>query len=74
MPAPASPEALITLREFLQRYALSKTSFYRMCARGDGPPIVKLGRSTRIPVAAAASWLAARVRPASEISAGAGAA
>jgi hypothetical protein len=39
-----------------------------MCSRGEAPDLVKLGRRTLIPAASASAWLAARIRPAIEIS------
>jgi predicted DNA-binding transcriptional regulator AlpA len=59
---------LLPLRTFLKLYAISKSEFYRLAARGEAPDLVKLGRRTLIPVASASAWLAARVRPAIEIS------
>jgi hypothetical protein len=59
---------LLPLRVFLRQYALSKSEFYRMAARGDAPDITRVGRRVLVPAASAAAWLAARVRPAIEIS------
>jgi predicted DNA-binding transcriptional regulator AlpA len=58
---------LLPLRTFLKLYAISKSEFYRLAARGEAPDLVKLGRRTLIPAASAAAWLAARVRPAQSI-------
>lgn len=58
---------LLPLRAFLASHSLSKSEFYRMCARGDAPDIVKRGRRTLVPAAAAERWLAARVIPARSI-------
>jgi predicted DNA-binding transcriptional regulator AlpA len=65
--APAEPE-LIPLHAFLHRFALSKSSFYRLAARGEAPDVVKLGRATYIPLAAARAWLQSRVVPATTLS------
>jgi predicted DNA-binding transcriptional regulator AlpA len=59
---------LLPLRTFLKLYAISKSEFYRLAARGEAPDLVKIGRRTLIPTASAAAWLASRVRPAIEIS------
>ena len=59
---------LLPLLTFLKLYAISKSEFYRLAARGEAPDLVKIGRRTLIPAASAAAWLAARVRPAIEIS------
>ena len=64
IPAPV----FLPLREFLRAYGISKTSFYRRAALGNMPPVVKIGRSTLVPVAAADEWFAARIQPAIEIS------
>jgi predicted DNA-binding transcriptional regulator AlpA len=59
---------LLPLRTFLKLYSISKSEFYRLCARGEAPDLVKIGRRTLIPAASAAAWLQSRVRPAIEIS------
>jgi predicted DNA-binding transcriptional regulator AlpA len=64
---PAAP-VLLPLQTFLKLYAISKSEFYRLAARGEAPDLVKIGRRTLIPAASASAWLAARVRPAIEIS------
>jgi predicted DNA-binding transcriptional regulator AlpA len=64
---PAEPE-LITLSEFIRRFSLSKSSFYRMAARGEAPSVVKVGSATYIPMAAARSWMESRIVPAVTIS------
>jgi predicted DNA-binding transcriptional regulator AlpA len=71
--APADPE-LIPLSAFLRRFSVSKSSFYRMASRGEAPDVVKLGRATFVPLAAAKEWMAARVRPAVELCRAGGAA
>jgi predicted DNA-binding transcriptional regulator AlpA len=65
-PTPAEPE-LITLSAFLRRFSVSRSSFYRMAARGEAPSVVKVGTATYIPLAAARSWMQSRTRPAIEI-------
>jgi predicted DNA-binding transcriptional regulator AlpA len=45
-----------TVNEFCQRYGLGRVKFYGMIARGEGPPIIKLGGSTRISVEMAEAW------------------
>jgi predicted DNA-binding transcriptional regulator AlpA len=67
----AEPE-LIPLSAFLRRFSVSKSSFYRMAAQGGAPDVVKLGRATFIPLAAARSWLRSRVVPAVTLSRSAG--
>jgi predicted DNA-binding transcriptional regulator AlpA len=64
----AAAPVLLPLRTFLKQYSISKSEFYRLCARGEAPDLVKIGRRTLIPAASASAWLAARVRPAIEIS------
>jgi predicted DNA-binding transcriptional regulator AlpA len=62
---PAEPE-LIPLLAFLKQYSISKSSFYRRAA--EMPPIIKLGRATYVPMAAARAWLQSRVVPAATLS------
>ena len=62
----AEPE-LIPLGAFLRRFSVSKSSFYRMAAQGEAPPVVKLGRATFVPLASARAWMNKRVRPAIEL-------
>ena len=64
--APADPE-LIPLSAFLRRFSVSKSSFYRMAALGQAPDVVKLGRATFVPLAAARSWLQSHVVPATSL-------
>ena len=59
---------LLPLRTFLKLYAISKSEFYRLAARGEAPDLVKIGRRTLIPAASASAWLAARVVPALTLS------
>jgi predicted DNA-binding transcriptional regulator AlpA len=58
---------LLPLQTFLKLYAISKSEFYRLAARGEGPDLVKIGSRTLIPAASAMSWMQARVRPAQSI-------
>jgi predicted DNA-binding transcriptional regulator AlpA len=55
---------LLPLRTFLKLYAISKSEFYRLAARGEAPDLVKIGRRTLIPAASAATWLQSRIVPA----------
>lgn len=54
---------MLTVEEFCRRYRIHRATFYRRCAEGNGPRIVKIGKCTRISEAAAADWLAARESP-----------
>jgi predicted DNA-binding transcriptional regulator AlpA len=72
-PVAADPE-LITLQNFFTRFSITKSSWYRLAKAGGAPPIVKIGRRTLVPLHEAREWLAARVRPAVEISRARGAA
>jgi predicted DNA-binding transcriptional regulator AlpA len=58
---------LIPLREFYRRFAVSKSAFWRMAARGEAPDVVRLGRKNFVPLAGARAWLAARIVPAQSI-------
>ncbi|MET4237996.1 helix-turn-helix domain-containing protein [Bradyrhizobium sp. RT10b] len=50
---------MLTVEEFCRRYRIHRATFYRRCAEGKGPRVVKIGKCTRISEAAAADWLAA---------------
>ena len=50
-------DGFITISEFGETYALSRSSFYRLLQRGE-IQIIKIGRSTRIARADAAAWAA----------------
>ena len=70
----AAAPVLLPLRTFLKQYSISESEFYRLCARGEAPDLVKIGRRTLIPTASAAAWLQSRVVPAATLSRSAGAA
>jgi predicted DNA-binding transcriptional regulator AlpA len=63
----AVPKRLMSLAEFLSNYSVSRSEFYRLCAKGAAPAICKIGRKTLVPFDAAEEWLQARIRPASEL-------
>jgi predicted DNA-binding transcriptional regulator AlpA len=65
--APVDPD-LIPLLDYLRRISLSKSSFYRLAARGEAFDVVKLGRAVYVPTAAARAWLQSRVVPAATLS------
>lgn len=48
-------DGFITISEFGETYALSRSSCYRLFQRGE-IQIIKIGRSTRIARADAAAW------------------
>jgi predicted DNA-binding transcriptional regulator AlpA len=51
------PEGFLTVPDFLNTYAVSRTGFYREVARGN-IRVVKIGRSSRIARADAQRWAA----------------
>jgi predicted DNA-binding transcriptional regulator AlpA len=59
---------LIPLAAFLRRFSVSKSSFYRMASHGEAPDVLKIGRATYVPMAAARAWLQSRVVPAATLS------
>jgi predicted DNA-binding transcriptional regulator AlpA len=63
----AEPE-LITLQDFFRRFAISKSTWYRLAKAGGAPPIVQIGRRTLVPLASARAWLQSRVVPAATLS------
>jgi predicted DNA-binding transcriptional regulator AlpA len=50
--------------ELSRRLGISVRTLYAIQAKGDGPPVVKLGARTVIRREAAEAWLAAREQPA----------
>lgn len=48
---------LMTVSDFLSRYSISRTQFYREVSRGR-IPLVKLGNASRVARADAEAWLA----------------
>jgi predicted DNA-binding transcriptional regulator AlpA len=64
--APAPAPALLPLRAFLKQYSISKSSFYRRAE--EMPPVIKIGRSTLVPVAEADAWARAKLVPAATLS------
>lgn len=48
---------LLTVADFLARYSISRTEFYREVNR-NRIPLVKLGNATRVARADAEAWLA----------------
>ena len=51
------PNELMTVRAFCERYAVSRTTFYRLVQRGE-IAVCKIGTATRIKVADADAWMA----------------
>ncbi|KAA0571566.1 helix-turn-helix domain-containing protein [Azospirillum sp. B21] len=47
-----------SVRMFCAAVGISPRTFYVMQQRGDGPPVVRVGRRTLIRKAAAEAWLA----------------
>lgn len=45
-----------TVRQFCAAYGISKSTFYRLQQRGEGPRTMKVGRRVLIPVDAAKEW------------------
>jgi hypothetical protein len=56
---PDSDQTAVTVDEFCLQRRMSKPLFYKLCARGEGPRLLKLGRLTRITPTAAAEFDAA---------------
>jgi predicted DNA-binding transcriptional regulator AlpA len=58
---------LMTLQQFFVRFNISKSTWYRLVEEGDAPPVVKIGKRSLVPLAAARVWMQARTRPAQSI-------
>jgi predicted DNA-binding transcriptional regulator AlpA len=54
---PSQHDTFLTPQEFMARYRMSRTQFYKRCG-GDPsfPPLIKIGSATRLSAAAADSW------------------
>lgn len=48
---------VITVKQFCDTYQMSHSGFYAMCANGNGPPTIKMGRKRLISLAAIPAWL-----------------
>ena len=59
---------LYSVREFCCRHGLSRSHFYRLAERGDGPEVVKLGRRTLVPREGARKWRERLAQPATVLS------
>lgn len=46
----------LTVREFCAAHRISQATFYELVKRGDGPKVMKVGRSNRISLEAAEEW------------------
>jgi predicted DNA-binding transcriptional regulator AlpA len=66
-PAPSDQE-LIPLGAFLRRFSVSKSTFYRLAARGEMPDVLKIGRAVFVPMASAKGWMQSRTVPAMTLS------
>jgi len=65
--APADDRELIPLTEFFRKFGVSKSTFWRLAARGEAPNVVRLGRAILVPISEARGWMAARMQPASAL-------
>ena len=50
------PHACFTINEFCQAHRISRSHFYDLTRRGQGPTIMKAGYATLISIEAAAEW------------------
>jgi hypothetical protein len=61
---PDNDQTAFTVDEFCLQRRMSKPLFYKLCARGEGPRLLKLGRLTRITPSAAPAFDAAHTETA----------
>lgn len=47
---------LLTVRDFAEAYRVSVPTVYRILKRGDLPPLLKIGRASRIRATDAEAW------------------
>lgn len=55
-----SPDRLLTRPEVVAHFGLSQRFLEISAVRGDGPPMVKIGRAVRYRVADLRTWIATR--------------
>lgn len=48
------------IQDFCRAYGISRSLFYTLVKKGEGPKVVKAGRRTLIPYQAAQEWLTAK--------------
>lgn len=52
-----SQQLLLTIPQAAKSLGISRAMVYSLIAKKQGPPIVRLGRSVRIPVASLRTWV-----------------
>lgn len=52
-----SQQLLLTIPQAAKRLGISRAMVYSLIARRKGPPIVRLGRAVRVPVASLRKWV-----------------
>jgi excisionase family DNA binding protein len=58
--SPSTPRLLLRVEEAAEALAVSRTALYGLLRSGD-IPVVRIGRSVRVPVAALESYVAKRI-------------
>ena len=48
---------MLTIPELTRELKISRSSFYRILQRGDGPRTVRIGGQVRIPVEEVTGWI-----------------
>lgn len=56
-PEDTSQQLLLTIPQAAKRLGVSRAMVYSLIARRNGPPIVRLGRAVRVPVASLQKWV-----------------
>lgn len=51
------PRLLVTIPQAARSLSISRAMLYSLVAKGEGPPVVHLGRSVRVPVADLRKWV-----------------
>ncbi|WP_322044981.1 hypothetical protein [Paraburkholderia sp. J67] len=61
---PIAPLLSLSVTEFCERYRLTKTTYFQMRKRGEGPEEIRIGsRMIRITETAAVQWVQDRTAP-----------
>lgn len=55
--------SLLTITEATRELRVSRSSFYRLLGRGEGPRVLRIGGRTLVPADAMVEWLSKRPNP-----------
>ena len=50
-------QLLVTIPQAAKLLGISRATVYALFAKGEGPPVIRLGRSVRVSVASLTKWI-----------------